>query len=71
MNIELKNIDNKDYVLKNRDQVCIVTDPPFNIGYHYNSYLDKMQDEEYFKMLSDLFEGGRVPLYTTPKHYTN
>lgn len=67
MNIELRNIDNKDYVLKNRDQVCIVTDPPFNIGYHYNSYSDKMQDEEYFKMLSDLFKGGACAIIHYPE----
>ena len=26
--------------------VCIVTDPPFNIGYHYNTYADKMPEEQ-------------------------
>ena len=30
-------------LLKNR-KVVIVTDPPFNIGYHYNSYKDKMKE---------------------------
>ena len=24
-------------LIKNR-KVCIITDPPFNIGYHYNKY---------------------------------
>lgn len=31
--------------------VVVVTDPPFNIGYHYESYKDKMSDEDYYKML--------------------
>ena len=32
----------------------IVTGPPFNIGYHYNSYKDKMDNEKYYTMLSSL-----------------
>jgi len=26
-----------------------ITDPPYNQGYKYNSYKDKMSDEEYIK----------------------
>ena len=33
----------------------IVSDPPFNIGYHYNSYKDKMDENDYYEMLSDVF----------------
>lgn len=32
----------------------IVTDPPFNIGYHYNSYKDSMDNEQYYAMLTSL-----------------
>ena len=32
----------------------IVTDPPFNIGYHYNSYKDSMDNEQYYAMLISL-----------------
>lgn len=32
----------------------IVTDPPFNIGYHYSSYKDKMDHKQYFDMLASL-----------------
>lgn len=32
----------------------IVTDPPFNIGYRYNSYKDKMDKNEYIDMLYDV-----------------
>ena len=41
-------------LLKNR-KVVIVTDPPFNIGYHYNSYKDKMKENEYLKFLETVF----------------
>ena len=33
----------------------IVTDPPFNVGYHYDCYADKMAEDEYYDMLSDIF----------------
>lgn len=32
----------------------IVTDPPFNIGYHYKTYNDKIKEEEYYNMLSNI-----------------
>lgn len=34
----------------------IVTDPPFNIGYHYNNYKDNMEAEEYYEMLASIFQ---------------
>lgn len=33
----------------------IITDPPFNMGYHYNGYKDKMPEPEYYRRLSELF----------------
>lgn len=33
------------------ENAVIVTDPPFNIGYHYGTYKDKMPEDEYFQML--------------------
>lgn len=44
----LKNIQIKDAI--------IVTDPPFNIGYHYNSYKDKIDEDKYYKWLSQIFQ---------------
>jgi len=34
----------------------IVTDPPFNIGYHYNNYKDNMDSQEYYEMLASIFQ---------------
>jgi DNA modification methylase len=39
------------------ENTIIVTDPPFNIGYHYRSYGDKLSETEYYKMLRGLFFG--------------
>lgn len=37
------------------DNAIIVTDPPFNIGYHYRSYRDRMKEEEYYSWLANIF----------------
>ena len=50
---ELQKLD-MDY-----SKVIFVTDPPFNIGYHYNSYKDKMSEADYFNYLSELFKGSK------------
>ena len=34
----------------------IVTDPPFNIGYHYNNYEDNMDSQDYYEMLVSVFQ---------------
>ena len=43
---------------KNR-YICIVTDPPFNVGYHYNTYKDNMDEYEYYHWLKTIL--GNVP----------
>ena len=40
------------------DKMVIVTDPPFNVGYHYNSYKDNMNFSEYYDMLGRVFHGS-------------
>lgn len=44
-------------VMKTLDlsNVCIVTDPPFNISYHYGEYKDNLPEDEYFKWLGEIF----------------
>jgi DNA modification methylase len=39
-----------------KKKFIIVTDPPFNIGYHYNDYNDNMGGDEYYKMLQSVFQ---------------
>ena len=33
----------------------IVSDPPFNIGYHYDNYDDNMSEDEYYKWIGNIF----------------
>ena len=61
MNINLFNGDCMEVIKSNDFQqlienkkVCVVTDPPFNIGYHYKSYKDNKKDNEYFEWLCSI-----------------
>ena len=49
--------DDCNNVLSNLDLTkCImVSDPPFNIGYHYSSYSDNMKEDEYYEWIGDIF----------------
>lgn len=38
-----------------KEKSVIVTDPPFNVGYKYNTYSDNMPEKDYFEGLSKLF----------------
>ena len=37
-------------------QIIFVSDPPFNIGYKYNSYKDMLEEKEYYNYLSSIFK---------------
>lgn len=36
---------------------CVVTDPPFNVSYHYNEYNDRKEEGEYYQWLQDITNG--------------
>lgn len=37
------------------ENIILVSDPPFNINYKYNSYKDNLDEDEYYKMLDFFF----------------
>ena len=41
-----------DKVINSFENPIIVTDPPYNIGYHYEGYKDKVPEKEYYKNLA-------------------
>ena len=47
--------------LTKNKKVCIVTDPPFNVGYHYNKYKDNLDEDEYYSFLDDVFSMYNFP----------
>ena len=52
--VKLYNNDCKEVIenLKREyKNLCIVTDPPFNIGYHYKTYKDNLSEKEYLEFV--------------------
>jgi len=47
----------------NLSSVVVVTDPPFNIGYHYKSYKDRMAENEYLNMMADFIKNPSVIIH--------
>lgn len=61
----MKTEDFKNIVRLNK--VCIITDPPFNIGYHYNKYKDNKKESEYYEFLKQVFTMYNLPFVVV--HY--
>jgi site-specific DNA-methyltransferase (adenine-specific) len=47
-------IINSDFRNENIPKGLVITDPPYNQGYAYNSYSDRMTEEEYIELLSHI-----------------
>ena len=47
-------IINKDFRDCDIPKGLVITDPPYNQGYHYNNYKDKLSDDEYIQLLSKI-----------------
>lgn len=45
---------NKDFRLCEIPEGIVITDPPYNQGYSYNSYKDRMSEEDYILLLSKI-----------------
>lgn len=56
-------------ILKKLDlqKAIIVSDPPFNIGYHYGTYKDNLNEDEYIAMLKEVFEGKKSVVIHYPE----
>lgn len=57
--MELNKIHNIDCLdglkqLPSGHKYAIVTDPPFNVGYHYKTYSDNKPEDEYYRWLSGI-----------------
>ena len=56
-NIQLYNGNCLDFIndMDSNDKILVI-DPPFNIGYRYNTYKDKMKHEEYLDFISNILD---------------
>ena len=65
MNYKIYNERFQD-VLNVIGDVVVITDPPYNIGYKYNEYIDRMSDEDYIEMVSN-FKGMKTAIIHYPE----
>ena len=49
------------------NKVIMVSDPPFNINYHYNNYKDNLDEDEYYEALEDIFGDYKTVLVHYPE----
>jgi site-specific DNA-methyltransferase (adenine-specific) len=43
--------------------VTVVSDPPYNVGYHYDQFKDKMSESDYYSMMALVFKGQSVIIH--------
>lgn len=48
-------------------KIIIVSDPPFNIGYKYNSYKDKLKENEYLEFMYQIFSKAPSVIINYPE----
>lgn len=70
--MELNRIYNIDCtegmkMLPKDQKYIVVTDPPFNVGYHYKSYSDNMPEDEYYKWLCDIIGSNPAVIVHYPE----
>lgn len=50
-----------------RNKIIFVSDPPFNINYHYNTYKDNLDENEYYEVLESIFGEDKCVLVHYPE----
>ena len=50
-----------------RKKVIFVSDPPFNVGYHYNTYKDNLDEKEYYECLESIFGEDKCVIIHYPE----
>lgn len=54
-------------IIANNKNCIIVTDPPFNIGYHYNTYKDNLKEDEYYEVLENILKDNKSVVVHYPE----
>ena len=49
------------------EKIIFVSDPPFNIGYKYNSYKDNKKEEDYYNWLKEIFGDNKQVIINYPE----
>lgn len=55
------------YITSIPDSVFMISDPPYNQGYHYGSYHDKLDNQIYSDMLRKIFGNRKSVVILYPE----
>lgn len=64
---DLRNGDSLQLMKDVSDDAIVVTDPPFNVGYHYDTYMDRKPEGEYYGWLASIFGKRRLVMAHYPE----
>jgi site-specific DNA-methyltransferase (adenine-specific) len=69
--VKLYNGKSEDLLNKviSTDNAILVSDPPYNVGYHYDDCKDNMSDEEYYNFMALIFETPSVLIHYPESMY--
>ena len=66
---QIYNTNFQDIINKIDEDLCIVTDPPYNIGFNYNKYEDNLHPVDYYSMLHELIKNYPVVMINYPINF--
>ena len=64
--MEIYNEDFRSKLSDINEDFIIITDPPYNIGFKYNSYSDNLPDEEYIELIAN-FKNHKLAIIHYPE----
>ncbi len=65
------NADFRSVDLSNWNDCYFISDPPYNQNYHYSSYSDNLENNEYLKLLNGAFYGKKSVIIHYPEQSIN
>lgn len=68
---KIYNTNFQEVINKLDDDICIVTDPPYNIGFKYHEYDDNLNPIAYYSMLHELIKNYPVVMINYPENIFN
>lgn len=68
---KITNDDFRNYIDFFTDDVFVISDPPYNQGYHYSEYNDRQEVNDYMRMLNDAFAGMKSVIISYPEETIN
>lgn len=69
--ISLFNDDFRNHLDLFKQSSYVISDPPYNQGYHYSEYSDELTFDEYSSMLLDAFSGYQSVIISYPEETLN